>query len=334
MEKEKTPLLSIGIPTYNGAEHIRESLDSVINQIDDFDDEIEIVISDNASTDETPDIVKQYTQKYHFIKYFRNEKNVGFDGNVDLVFERAKGKYAWVLSDDDALREGAIKKVLDILKKHEDISVCFVNYAECDINMKEYPRRIRPDLEGDIYCENGDVFFQKSKFLFGLISSLIIKREKWDKRAKKYIGSGFVHVGAIAEILVNEPAFIVAEKLVNLRTPVTGKERWQVAGYKAILNPGLELVKIFKYMKVLGYSKKTCKYLMDNIFRANLRLILVLHMMEVKERKEIAKSMINCYGRYFLFWLVHLPFLFTPVIVFRFLRKTRKFFKKVAGSLR
>ncbi len=166
MDKEKTPLLSIGIPTYNGAEHIRESLDSVINQIDGFDDEIEIVISDNASTDETPDIVKQYAQKCHFISYFRNEKNIGFDGNVDLVFARAKGKYVWVLSDDDALREGAIRRVLDILKKNKDISVCFVNYAECDINMKEYSCRIRPDLERDIYCENGDVFFQESKFLF------------------------------------------------------------------------------------------------------------------------------------------------------------------------
>jgi len=334
IEETKFPLLSMGIPTYNGSHHIRESLDSIINQINDINHDIEIVISDNASTDNTPEIVKEYLQKYDFIKYFRNEKNTGFDRNVDLLFQRATGKYVWILSDDDALRDGALKSVLDGLKKYENISVCFVNYAECDINMKEYPRRIRPDIEHDIYCENGDVFFQKSKFLFGLVSSLIIKRDKWDKRVEKYIGSGFVHVGALAEILVKDSALIIADKLVNLRTPVTGKERWRIAGYQAILKPNLELVKIFKYMRVLGYSNKTCKYLVDNSFRANLRLILVLHMMEVRDKIEIAKAMIRCYGGYPVFWFIHLPFLFIPVKVVRLLRKIRKFFKKVARSLR
>ncbi|MCM8788426.1 MAG: hypothetical protein NC907_01410, partial [Candidatus Omnitrophica bacterium] len=212
--------------------------------------------------------------------------------------------------------------------------VFFVNYAECDINMNEYPRRMRPDIYKDVYCEDGDSFFRESKFLFGLVSSLIIKKEKWDKRVKKYTGSGFIHVGAIAEILANDAAFIISEKLVNLRTPVTGKERWHNAGYWEIVRPGLELVKIFNCMKELGYSERTCLYLIDNIFRANLRLILVLNMMEARDRKQIARAMISCYGRYPTFWLIHLPFLFTPIAVFRLLRKIRKTFKKLLGGIR
>ncbi|MCM8788427.1 MAG: glycosyltransferase, partial [Candidatus Omnitrophica bacterium] len=116
----KSPLLSIGIPTYNGEEHIKEAIDSIIAQLDDIGDEIEIVISDNASTDTTPEIVRQYAQKFNFVRYFRNEKNVGFDRNVDLLFERATGQFVWILSDDDGLREGALKKVLDRLKKYKD----------------------------------------------------------------------------------------------------------------------------------------------------------------------------------------------------------------------
>lgn len=328
----KIPFLSIGIPTYNGAEHIREALDSVINQLEDIDSEIEIVVSDNASIDQTPSIIRQYAEKYSFVRYFRNEYNIGFDRNVDVLFERAIGKYVWILSDDDKLRYGALKSVLAALKKYENVSVCFVNYAECNADMKEYSKRIRPDIKQDIFCENGDIFFQKSKFLFGLVSSLVIKRDKWDQRIKKYIGSGFIHVGAIAEILVNGTAFIIADKLVNLRTPVTGKERWRVEGYQAIVKPGLALIDIFRNMKTLGYSKKTCKYLMDNIFKANLRLILVLHMMEVRDKKEIARAMANRYKRYPTFWLIHLPFLFIPVSVFRLLRKTKRFFRKILRS--
>ncbi|MCM8821620.1 MAG: glycosyltransferase [Candidatus Omnitrophica bacterium] len=332
--ESKLPLLSIGIPTYNGEQHIKEAIDSVIAQLDDLEDEIEIVISDNASTDSTPEIVKQCAQRFNFIRYFRNQHNTGFDRNVDLLFERATGKYVWILSDDDSLREGALKKFLTRLKEYKNVSVFLVNYAECDINLKEYPRRIRPDIEEDIYCEDGDDFFHKSKFLFVLVSSLVIRRDRWDKRVKKHIGSGFVHVGAIAEILAKDAAFIVSEKLVNYRTPETGKERWRAAGYWAIVRPGLELVRIFNYMKVLGYRKKTCLYLIDSMLRANLRLILVLNIMEVKDRREIARGMINCYGRYPTFWLIHLPFLFTPIAVFRLLRRIRKMFKKFIGGIR
>lgn len=331
MEIKTNPLLSIGIPTYNGEAHIKEAIDSVINQLNEVDEEIEIVISDNASTDRTSEIAKQYALRYNNVKYFRNEKNTGFDRNVDILFERANGEYVWILSDDDTLRKGALTKVLTELKKYRDVSVVFVNYAECDINMKEYRHRIRPDISEDIYCKDGDTFFIKSKFLFGLVSSLIFKKSKWDKKIKKYIGSGFIHVGGLAEILVDGTALIISDKLVNLRTPVTGNERWQSAGYTAIVKPGFELVKIFKHMKTLGYKNKTSFHLIDNMFKANLKLILVLNMMEVKNKKEIAKGMIECYRRYPTFWLIHLPFLFTPVIIFRILRKIRRFFKRISG---
>lgn len=71
------PVLSIAIPTYNGAKYIREALDSIITQLDDVDEEVEIVISDNASTDQTPEIISEYQKKYPFIKYFRNDENLG-----------------------------------------------------------------------------------------------------------------------------------------------------------------------------------------------------------------------------------------------------------------
>lgn len=333
MQAKTGPLLTIGIPTFNGEAHIREAIDSVIDQLNEVDEEIEIVISDNASTDNTAEIVKQYTQKYNNVRYFRNEKNTGFDRNVDILFERASGEYVWILSDDDTLRKGALRKVLTGLKEFKNVSVIFVNYAECDINMNEYPRRVRPDIFDDIYCKDGDTFFLESKFLFGLVSSLIFKKSKWNQKIKRYIGSGFIHVGALAEILKDSSSLIISDKLVNLRTPVTGNERWQSAGYQAILKPGLELVKIFKHMRILGYKRKICQHLIDNMFRANLKLILVLNMMEVENKKEIAREMMQCYGKYPCFWLVHLPFLFTPVTVFHLLRKIRRFFKKFSRSL-
>ncbi len=326
--KGNLPLLTVGIPTFNGEPYIRETIESVIEQIE-MTNKVEILISDNASTDRTPEIISEYTRKYKFIRYFRNQKNTGFDRNVDLVFERAKGEFVWILSDDDRFRQGAIRKVLNVLDKHRNISVIFVNYAECDANMNEYPIRIRPDLYKDVYCENGDTFFKKSKFLFGLVSSLIIRRKKWDERVKKYIGSGFIHVGAIIEILSKGQAYIISDKLVDLRTPATGEERWQREGYFAMVKPGFELVKIFKKMEILGYRKETKLGLIDNMYRANLRLIFTLHLMGVRNKGKVAKEMIECYGRYPTFWLIHLPFLFIPSGFFRVLRKIKRFLKNI-----
>lgn len=65
-----TVVLSVAIPTYNGSRYIRETLDSIIAQVDDISKVVEIVISDNASTDQTLEIIKDYQKKYSFIKYF------------------------------------------------------------------------------------------------------------------------------------------------------------------------------------------------------------------------------------------------------------------------
>ena len=319
-------LLSIGIPTYNGSKHIKEALDSIVAQIKGIEQEIEIVISDNASTDETPQIIKEYQSQYPIIRYFRNEENLGFDKNVDLLFKRAQGKYVWLLSDDDTLEKNSISVLLNKLTEYKNTSVVFLNYAECDINMKEYPHRQRADIYQDIYCENGDIFFQRSKFLFGLISSLVIETEAWNQSdVAKYIGGGFVHVGVLVEILQNHSALIISDKLVNLRTPETGNERWRPHGYSATLQPGFELVKIFKGMKDLGYEKKTYTYLIDNMYRANLKTILCVNLYGVNNKKEIAVNMIKSYGRYPTFWLIHLPFLLTPHIVFKMLRRIKHF---------
>ena len=110
-DKNNNVKLSIANPTHNGAKYIREALDSIICQLNDIDEEIEIVISDNASTDQTPEIIKEYQRKHAFIKYFRNEENLGADRNFDLAVRRSTGEYVWLFSDDDKIVLNAIEKL-------------------------------------------------------------------------------------------------------------------------------------------------------------------------------------------------------------------------------
>ncbi|MCA6069104.1 glycosyltransferase family 2 protein [Chryseobacterium sp. RG1] len=112
-------LLTIAIPTYNRASILKDSLAKIIDQISGKEDLIELLVSDNCSPDETQDIVYTLIQKGNVINYNRNEENLGMDGNFSYCFNHAKGKYIWILGDDDYLLDGALDKIINILRKDE-----------------------------------------------------------------------------------------------------------------------------------------------------------------------------------------------------------------------
>lgn len=111
-------LLSICIPTYNREKYLKECLDSIINQEWFNENEIEIVISDNASTDNTTNLVKTYQEKYKNIVYHRNEKNLGSAKNILSIPFKANWKYVWWFWDDDLMSPIWIQKTIDAIKEY------------------------------------------------------------------------------------------------------------------------------------------------------------------------------------------------------------------------
>ncbi len=110
-------LLSIAIPTYNRNRFLQELLDSLLPQISP-EMPIELIISDNCSTDETEAAVRDLMKKGHSINYLRNGVNIGPDANFLRCFEAASGSYVWILGDDDILLEGIISKLLYLLSSN------------------------------------------------------------------------------------------------------------------------------------------------------------------------------------------------------------------------
>lgn len=93
-----TPAVAIGMPVYNGAKYIRNALDSLLAQTyADF----ELIISDNASTDDTEAICLEYTARDARIRYSRQASNIGSSSNFRFVLEQARGRYfMWAAADD------------------------------------------------------------------------------------------------------------------------------------------------------------------------------------------------------------------------------------------
>ena len=102
------PLLTIAIPTYNRAACLKDLLSALADQLKD-EPRVELIISDNASPDETPSVVQDFVARGLQVRYIRNAQNIGPDANFLQCFEAARGKYVWVFSDDDLIIPGAVE---------------------------------------------------------------------------------------------------------------------------------------------------------------------------------------------------------------------------------
>lgn len=115
----QTPSLAIAIPTFNRGRILEENIKIILAQTDKYP--ITIYISDNCSSDETQSICRELQNKNDNIKYSRNNKNIGFDGNILKLLEWIQGDYIWFLGDDDFLTNSAISSLFQIITiEHAD----------------------------------------------------------------------------------------------------------------------------------------------------------------------------------------------------------------------
>lgn len=106
-------LLAICIPTYNRSPKLREGLEQLIPLA--CRHRIPIYVSDNASTDETEAVVREMQASYPYLFYSRNPENYGPDRNFEIVLKQSSAEFAWLLSDDDRLLDGALERALAII---------------------------------------------------------------------------------------------------------------------------------------------------------------------------------------------------------------------------
>lgn len=124
--------LTICIPTYNRAEYLKKQLSFFQKQIQtkkNILDSVRFIVSDNASTDETPEILKGMQIEYDFFEYDTNPSNLGLVGNIIALLNSSVTEYVWFVSDDDELKEGIIDEILNIIVKNESPEFVFLNYS-------------------------------------------------------------------------------------------------------------------------------------------------------------------------------------------------------------
>jgi glycosyltransferase involved in cell wall biosynthesis len=129
------PRVTIGLPVYNGDNYLAETLDSILTQT--FPD-FELIISDNASTDRTEAICREYAAQDHRIRYVRNASNLGAARNYNRVFELARGEYFKWNGHDDPLAPRFLERCVEVLDRDPGIVLCFARNRAIDERGEEH----------------------------------------------------------------------------------------------------------------------------------------------------------------------------------------------------
>lgn len=140
-----TPRVSIGMPVFNGANYIREAIDSILGQTyEDFD----LIVSDNASTDDTEAIVRAYAARDGRVRYYRNATNVGAAANMNRVFALGAGEYFRWAAHDDVLAPQCLARCVEMLDRDAGVVLCQARALVIDEQsrvVEEYAPPLRMD---------------------------------------------------------------------------------------------------------------------------------------------------------------------------------------------
>lgn len=133
MEKDNQVLLSICLPTYNRAAHIKRQLSFVLEEAGPYlGAEIEVLVSNNSSTDDTDEVIKEIALGFPKpFCYVVQPRNLGGIGNIKYLVQQAAGRYVWVVGDDDILKPGIVQIILDVIHHNSgrNIGVVLLGYA-------------------------------------------------------------------------------------------------------------------------------------------------------------------------------------------------------------
>lgn len=237
------PRLSLCIPTINRAGLLATVLESALREAATAPEgTVEVLVSDNGSTDGTPGVVASFLARHPALRAFRFEANRDFDTNYLNCMERAQGEYVWIMGDDDAWMPGSVLRILRELEAGPDAVLCAP--MECDVNLNPTGTRSwfedpegapgvwRLESREDLAAYFRSLRFQAGAFAF--ISASVIRRSRFLANVPSFLhaamGHHYLHVWGMLAFLLS-PAVIhwVREPVFFNRTgndPLAEQDPW------------------------------------------------------------------------------------------------------------
>ncbi|MGW8192439.1 glycosyltransferase family 2 protein [Sphingomonas hankookensis] len=319
--------LSICIPTYNRARFLPDLFDSILTQTG-YKIEVEVVVSDNASTDNTAAVVTAYSDRLPNLVYSRAEENIGADRNFLRVVDCASGDYCWLMGSDDKLEPGSIAEFERQHARHPDITGMTLNRRayKFDLATQMYePRIILANPVEDRHLRSAEEGFSVLGYYLGYISAQIFQRNAWTTAVAtspvaEYC-NGYVHIYVIGRTMQARPGWLYVGR------PCVG---WRSAN-DSFLTRGGEFERMA--LDVRGYESivrglfGTSSHVYHKLNIAVVSGLVVNAIRTAKlegaDRRFFTKTpplLLRTYWRYPSFWLRAVPLMLTPAWAVKLVR--------------
>lgn len=262
--------LSICIPTYNRAPYLKDCLSAICAQLDknpSLLEEVEVIVSDNASTDNTLDVVNSFKNNYKNIKYVSNTTNVGVDKNIINSVLKAEGFYCWLIGDDDFIIKDGINFVVNFLEQNE-VSILSVD-SRPFLNLEDALESDGTVMSEKVsFSKSHDNFFQKG-YCVGILCTMIFDRDLWLGVDRKNYNKGWSYYEIALKMIANSslPMAHISYPVVVVRQDCA----WTEGGEEifTFMNSN----NVTEKMMSFGYDKQR---LSKELIKNNKRILVIL----------------------------------------------------------
>ena len=215
--------LSVVIPTYNGAKKLAKLLGSFSGPMKELANEVEVIVCDDCSTEDTKSFLDSLPQEQQFFKYVGYEENIGLEQNLIKCVDYAKGEYVWIFGDDDFLETPeSLFDIVELLKS-DQYGMLVLNRTRRSESLEQL---ISADWMGIAEQDNKEYENVTQFFLdWGLISTVgfitvnIMRRELFTKAVdERFYGTMYPQLGALADAFSDTKVLLLSQPIVCHRT--------------------------------------------------------------------------------------------------------------------
>lgn len=318
------PIISISIPTYNRSKRLKETLARLGKHPEILENWVEIIVADNASTDDTPDIVTDFVAiTGKSVRYKRNASNLGIDGNIHVVSHLATGRYLLLMSDDDILLPGTLTFLRQMIESIPDLLFCFLNGGSFSGGYDPL-EPINPivSIEKTLITRDPNKIVEAIGVHATFISAFFVERSSWVgvPDQSKYIGTDIYLTHILYRVLAanrGRTSVVAKENLIAARREYTGSFRI----FHAFGNSFMHLLCIDG--PNIGFRVKSMKYVKKSTIRRGLPPMILMVRFGAAPR-ELTWQEWRVLFRYTwwepLAWICLLPPCAVPRLIFNILK--------------
>lgn len=202
--------MTIAIPTFNRAAKLERLLTVLQEDIttSQLQERVVVLVSDNASTDETPSMLSQFADFDLRLEYYRQPENLGFDGNLRFLYAHVNTPYLWFMADDDYPLTGAVNKVVRALEAHEPdvLLFSFIQPPGSTVRQFDFPESVRLVTEPVLAIEYVLRYTKVSIFIVRKVSFEASQGQVLDEN----IGAGWYYISLAFSVLETSPSLRLA----------------------------------------------------------------------------------------------------------------------------